>query len=457
MKIWSGNVRKILVIDDDRAVLNYLEVFFMQQGKFEAFCLEDSTRALEAVEDFQPDLILLDMDMPEVSGIEILMALAEKPEKPEVLILSGVEDVELAVKTIKLGAYDYLTKPIDEKKLLEAIAKPLEMRDLRRRVQNLENGGSDDPFAGFITGSNAMKKNLKYIEIIAPTDNPVLVWGESGTGKELIAKAIHKLSKRRDKPFISVNAGVFASELFASEFFGHTKGAFTGANADKKGFLEKANGGTLFLDEIGELSLPIQAKILRVLQEGEYYQVGSVQCRRVDVRLITATNKDLQKEIQSGNFRTDLFYRLNVCSVFVIPLRERNGDIRFLAQYFLLKYAKIHRNPIASISEEVMRLLERYHYPGNVRELENIVNTSVLIEDSKQLTRRALPQYFLDAVLKSRFHITNTHLKSISQVESEHIERVLEHTGGNRTTASKILDISRVTLISKIKKLKIDL
>ena len=450
-------MHKILVIDDDQGILNFLEVFLMQTGKYQPVCLNDSTRAIDVISDFKPDLILLDMDMPEVSGMDILTTISEFPERPEVLVLSGVEDVELAVRAIKMGAYDYLTKPLNEEKLLSAIDKPLERRDLKTKIRTLKKNETGSPFDAIVTCSSKMKKILRYVETIAPTDNPVLIWGESVTGKELIAQALHKLSKRRNEPFVSINAGVFASELFASEFFGHIKGAFTGANTDKKGFLEKANGGTLFLDEIGDLSLPIQVKILRVLQEGEYYQVGSVKSRKVNVRLITATNKDLQKEIQRGVFRTDLFYRLNVCSVYVMPLSKRTDDIPYLAQYFLIKYAQIHQRRINGIAEDVLQLLERYHYPGNVRELENIINTAVVIEDGHQLTRRSLPRYFLEAVLKTRYSINNTHYKSIAEVEKEHIERVLEHTKGNRSAASRILEISRVSLISKIKRYHLNL
>jgi DNA-binding NtrC family response regulator len=281
------------------------------------------------------------MDMPEVTGLDILHYLSERPDAPEILILSGVEDIELAVKAIKLGAYDYLTKPLDRAKLLISIDRTLERRTLKLKVEELRNhieeAEEDDPFVKIINSSPQMQKVLKYIEKISPTDNPVLIWGESGTGKELIARAIHKLSKRKDKLFVAINASILASELFASEFFGHTKGAFTGAVSDKTGILEKADHGTLFLDEIGDLSLSVQVKLLRVLQEGEFFPVGSTKSRRVDVRLITATNKDLQEEIQQGNFRTDLFYRLNVSSVFVEPLRKREGDIVFLAQYFLKK------------------------------------------------------------------------------------------------------------------------
>jgi transcriptional regulator with PAS, ATPase and Fis domain len=296
-----------------------------------------------------------------------------------------------------------------------------------------------------------MKKIFKYIETIAPTDNPVLIWGESGTGKELIARVTHRLSRRRDKSFVAINAGVLANELFSSEFFGHIKGAFTGASANKPGMLEQSDGGMLFLDEIGELALPIQVKLLRFLQGGEYFQVGCSKVRRADVRVITATNKNLQEEIKNGNFRTDLFYRLNVCSIHVPPLREREGDIPLLANYFVEKYCPVHKKKLGGISEDVLMLLQRYHYPGNVRELENILNSAVLMESSHELKRKSLPQYFLHATLKEKFYISNAHSKSMSQVEKEHIQRVVKHTGGNRSAAARILGISRVCLISKIK------
>lgn len=454
-------MHKILIIDDDPAILNYLEVFLMQAGKFEVQCLSESKKAYETISEFQPELILLDMDMPEVTGLDILQYLSEKLDVPEILILSGVEDIELAVKAIKLGAYDYLTKPLDRSKLLISIDRTLERRTLKLKVEelrsHLEGAEEDDPFVKIINCSPQMQNVLKYIEKIAPTDNPVLIWGESGTGKELIARAIHKLSKRKDKQFIAINASILASELFASEFFGHAKGAFTGAVSDKTGILEKADHGTLFLDEIGDLSLSVQVKLLRVLQEGEFFPVGSTKSRRVDVRVITATNKDLQEEIQQGNFRTDLFYRLNVSSVFVEPLRKREGDIVFLAQYFLKKYAITHNKKINTISEDVLTLIQRYHYPGNVRELENIINSAVLLENSKELTRRSLPQYFLETTLKAKYSLADTQCKSIVQIEKEHIERILKHTCGNRTMASKILGLSRVSLIAKIKQYKINI
>ena len=459
-------VNRILALDDDRAVMNYLQVFFMQAGRFEVRTSTDSTTAAALIEAFKPDLLLLDIAMPDVTGIDILTDLCERPNKPEVIVLSGVEDVKLAVRAMQLGAYDYLTKPIDTEKLLVTIDRALERRNLKSEIQklrgNLDSHG-ETPFGRIVTRAPQMQEIFDQTRVIAPTDNPVLVWGESGTGKELLARAIHALSRRASGPFVAVNAGVFASELFASEFFGHAKGAFTGAVTDTSGIFAKSNHGTLFLDEIGELSLPVQVKLLRALQDGEYFQVGSTRNRQVDVRIITATNKDLREEIDRGNFRSDLFYRLNVCAIFVPPLRDRDGDVPFLAQYFVEKYARLHERKLNGLSEDVLTLLQRYRYAGNVRELENIINSAVLLESSHEVTRNSLPQYVLKATMRARPRVPAGDgsdalaERPMSAVEREHIERVLRHTDGNRTAASKILGMSRVTLISKIKQHRLEI
>jgi DNA-binding NtrC family response regulator len=450
---------RILVVDDDQAVVNYLEVLLLQADRFEVRPLTRSTEVFQVIEEFRPDLILLDMDMPEVKGIDILNSLSEKMDRPEVIVLSGVEDIKLAVSAMKRGAYDYITKPVDPEALIETMDRALERHQLKAEItmieKNREAGAEHEAFGAIITRASQMKKIFRYIESIAPTASPVLIWGESGTGKELVAHAIHTLSRRRDKPFVAINAGVLANELFSSEFFGHIKGAFTGACANKPGILEKVDSGTLFLDEIGELSLPIQVKLLRFLQEGEYFQVGGSKVCRADVRVITSTNKNLQEEIPRGNFRTDLFYRLNVCSIHVPPLRGREGDIPLLAHYFLKKYCSVHGKKLSGISEDVLLLLQRYHYPGNIRELENIINSAVLLETGHELRRKSLPQYFLEATLKAKFLIAGTNNKSIKEVEKEHIERVINYTGGNRTAAARILEISRTSLISKIKRYQI--
>ncbi|MCX6554139.1 MAG: sigma-54 dependent transcriptional regulator, partial [Candidatus Aminicenantes bacterium] len=282
--------------------------------------------------------------------------------------------------------------------------------------------------------------------------NSILIWGESGTGKELIAKAIHRISKRRDENFVAVNAGIFANELFASEFFGHNKGAFTGASSAKKGFLEEADKGTLFLDEIGELALPIQVKLLRVLQEGEFFRLGSTKNQKVDVRIIAATNKDLLSEMKKGNFRKDLFYRLNMSSVYLPPLRERKGDIPLLCQHFLKKFCEQNQKSIQKISEPAMRLLNQYDYPGNVRELMNIINSAIIIETGPELHKKSLPHYFLENPGVQEATIGGQLMLTLSETEKDQIKKILLHTKGNKSQAAKILGISRVNLLAKIKK-----
>ena len=328
-------MKKILAIDDDQAVLNYLNIMLLQTGLYEVTTLANSGKAFHELKAKAYDLLILDMDMPDVSGLDILKHIKEKNIDIETIVLTGVEDVELAVSAMKLGAFDYLTKPVDNDQLLTIIATVLENRKARAGAAaeipfSADNLKFKDAFKEIITQNEEMIRMFQMVEKMAQPDNSILIWGESGTGKELIAKAIHRISKRRDENFVAVNAGTFANELFSSEFFGHNKGAFTGASAAKKGFLEEADKGTLFLDEIGELALPIQVKLLRVLQEGEFFRLGSTKNQKVDVRIIAATNKDLLSEMKKGNFRKDLFYRLNMSSVYLPPLRERKGDIPLL-------------------------------------------------------------------------------------------------------------------------------
>jgi len=456
-------MNKILVIDDDKAVLNYLMVFLTQTRKFEVEVLSDSAKSFEMIDSGNFNLILLDMDMPEVTGKEVLAYTRQNHPEIEVVILTGVEDVELAVESMKMGVYDYLCKPVDNNRLFLTLERALERAQLRNEVSQLrdqvrlEGIRHKDAFKKIVTQDKNFLRILQKVEQIAESENYVLIWGESGTGKELVARAIHQISPRKDKPFIAVNAGVFASELFASEFFGHEKGAFTGAATSKAGFFEEANAGTLFLDEIGELELPIQAKLLRVLQEGEYFRLGSTEKRGANVRIIASTNRDLALEIEKGRFRRDLYYRLNISSIFLPPLRDRKGDVELLAHFFLDQYAKINNKKIDSISEEVLNFLEVYDYPGNARELENIIAGAVVLENSNTLTRRSLPPYLLKAVASPAASVPASVRKSLSELEAEHIRKVLGSTAGNRTAAAQILGISRVSLISKIKTYAIDI
>ncbi len=457
-------MNRILVIDDDVAVLNYFMILLTQTQRYYVRVLSDSSKAFDLIDSGQFDAILLDMDMPVVHGREVLEYVKTKHPGIEVVVITGIEDVQLAVESMKAGAYDYLCKPVDESRLLLVLERALERSQLRGEISKLRDQVSldglhhKDAFKSIITQNKSFLRVLQRVDQIAESENYVLIWGESGTGKELVARAIHRISRRRDRPFIAVNAGTFASELFSSEFFGHERGAFTGAVQNKIGFFEKADGGTLVLDEIGELELPVQSKLLRVLQEGEYFRVGSTEKRGSDVRIIACTNKDLAEEIEKGRFRRDLYYRLNICSVFLPPLRDREGDIELLADCFLEKHNQTNSKSISLIERDVIELLEMYDYPGNVRELDNIIAEAVVVETGRTLTRRSLPRYVMNAVSNS--HISSvppSERKSLSEIEAEHIRHMLELTEGNRTAAAEILGISRVSLISKIKRYGIDI
>ena len=458
--------KKVIIIDDEQAVLNFLFVLLAQTDQYDTEILNDSSKAYEILKNNDYDLLLLDMDMPSVTGLDILQFIKSEKVDIETIVLTGVDDVELAVSAMKEGAYDYLKKPVDNDLLLLTMERALERKSMRHEIAELKKGSGWDSiknkeaFDGIITRNSRMIEIFKFIEKIAPSNSSVLIMGESGTGKELIAKAIHKVSNRSNKPFIAVNAGVFARELFASEFFGHTRGAFSGAHQDKKGFLEEASGGTLFLDEIGELQMEVQVKLLRVLQTGEFFRVGSTKPQYADVQLIAATNKNLWEELKNGTFRKDLFYRLNVNTITLPPLRDRKEDIPLLVRHFL-NLSNIRNNlKLTGVSDEVINLFNIYTFPGNIRELENLVYSATLIEQSEILTAASLSREFISMAEKNKpgniRESATEQIISLEEVEKSHIIKVLRKTGGNRTKAAKHLGISRITLISKIKKYNID-
>ncbi|MBI2419568.1 MAG: sigma-54-dependent Fis family transcriptional regulator [Ignavibacteriales bacterium] len=445
---------KILLIDDNQAVLNFLRILLLQKGIYEITTLQDSSKAYRLLDEQSFDVLLLDMDMPEVSGLDILKYIKQQGIAVKTIVLTGVEDIDLAISAMKLGTFDYMLKPVDDNKLLEQLEAitqstktPSECMEFQK-----DTGRYSEAFSGIITQDEKMIKIFNFVEKYAETDNSILIWGESGSGKELIARAIHQISRRRDNKFIAVNAGVFAQELFSSEFFGYEKGAFTGAAKDKAGFIEEANGGTLFLDEIGELPLSVQVKLLRVLQEEEFYRLGSTKNIKTDVRIIAATNKNLFEEIKNGTFRKDLFFRLNINSVNLPPLRERPGDIELLANQFLSKFNKKYDKHILKISDTVLNCLKKYPFPGNVRELMNIINSAIIVESSQELRKNSLPNYFLENNSLAEEIDESVMPLSLEETEKAQIVKVLKFTGNNKTRAAVILGISRVNLIAKIKK-----
>jgi DNA-binding NtrC family response regulator len=454
-------MNRILVIDDDQAVLNYLNIFLLQTGTFDVTTLANSAKAYDLLKDNHYDILLLDMDMPEVTGLDILKNIQDNAIGIETIVLTGVEDIELAVSAMKLGAVEYLIKPVDNERLLSLINTVVEKRRTQRIMDQEITVSTDlkfkEAFKDIVTQNEKMHKIFSVVEKMAQTDSSILIWGESGTGKELIARAVHRISKRSRGSFIAVNAGAFANELFASEFFGVNQGAFTGATSSKRGFMEEADKGTLFLDEIGELALPIQVKLLRVLQEGEFFRLGSTKNLKVDVRIIAATNKNLHEEIKKGSFRKDLFYRLTMNSVYLPPLRERKDDIPLLSMHFLRRFSVLNDKKIDKISDPAMRLLTNYDYPGNVRELMNIINSAVIIESLNEIRKKSLPNYFLeDSSVLADAGPLEMPLKTLEDVEKDHIRKILGHTGGNKTKAAQILGISRVNLIAKTKKYKVE-
>ena len=447
---------KILAIDDNQAVLNFLKILILQKSKYGIEILQDSTQAYDFLKNNSYDVLILDMDMPNVTGLDILKFIGTNNINIKTIVLTGVEDIDLAISAMKLGTYDYMLKPVDENQLFKTIDAAIEQNEIQKKKKlNLQKLSLDflehkEIFKEIITNDENMLKIFHLVEMFAQTDNSILIWGESGTGKELIARAIHQISSRRDKKFIAVNAGNFAQELFSSEFFGYEKGAFTGAAKDKSGFLEEAEGGILFLDEIGELPLSIQVKLLRVLQEEEFYRLGSTKNLKANVRIIAATNKNLFDEITKGNFRKDLFFRLNINSISLPPLRDRKVDIELLSNYFLkifnLKYGK----NIEKISDSVIRCLKTYSFPGNIRELMNIINSGIIVESTNVLTKKSLPNYFMQF---ENAEIPCEEIpQSLDEIERLQIIKVLEFTHNNHSKAAAILGISRVNLLSKIKK-----
>ncbi len=446
------NLRKILVVDDEESIREFFEIMLKREG-YQVLSASNGKEGLEQLKKHQVDLIISDIQMPEMSGMELLAQVKEQDPEMPVVMITAFGSTDTAVEAMKLGASDYLQKPfkLDEVKLI--IAKALEERVLKlENAQLRKELGSKYAFDNIIGGAPPMLRIYEMVRRIAHTKSSVLIMGESGTGKELIARAIHYNGPLKDRPFVTVNCGAIPENLMESEMFGHRKGSFTGAIADKKGLFEVANTGTIFLDELGELPLTMQVKLLRVIQEGTFKRVGGTEDIHVDVRIISATNKNLDTEVKAGRFREDLFYRLNVIHIQSPPLRERREDIVMLANHFLEKFSKILGIDIKKISNEAMDRLKTYHYPGNVRELENIIERTVALEPSQMILPESLPRHLLETPAPAGNLDANKieidvekgiELEAlVADFERALLVRALQQAGGIKKRAAKLLKIS---------------
>ena len=453
---------KILIIDDEKSIRDIFSLMLKEKG-YIVETAENGKEGLSKTKKFIPDIVLLDMNLPDVSGIEVLSEIKKSLPKTEIIIMTAYGTIKNAVEATKLGAYDYLEKPVDNEELLLVISRALEVKKLTREVEELKSELSAKyKFSNIIGTSSKMNSIFQLMEKIAKVDGTVLITGESGTGKELVARAIHYNSPRRNGPFVVVNCGAIPKELIESEFFGHTKGAFTDAKTEKTGKFELAQKGTIFLDEVGELSQEAQIKLLRALGEKEIVKVGGTKTIPIDVRVIAATNKNLEEEVKKGNFREDLYWRLAVLSIHLPPLRERKEDIPLLCEHFIKKYNQELKKEIKGISPKAMDYLMKYSWPGNVRELENVLYEAMVLAEKEIIDVNNLPLR-ITGIKKNEereaeiIQDLNGPLCEIinsmtEKIEKRMIENALKKSKGNRLEAAKILGISRKTLFNKMKR-----
>ena len=449
---------QVLVVDDDEGLLLSIKATLISAGLPEPALVSDSRRVTEVLRLQRFQLVLLDLMMPLLGGMEVLQQIKEEWPETDCVIVSAMDDVTTAVQAMNSGACDYLVKPLNSEKLVALVQNHLERYRLRDELARLgrkkifENLKNPEAFGRMIAEDESMALVFHQIEAVAGTDYSVVINGESGTGKEMMARVIHQLSRRSAAPFYAVNMASFSKTLFEDEFFGHAKGAYTDAGGERRGFFEAANGGTLFLDEITELDPSLQAKLLRVIEEREFYRLGSTEVRNVDVRIIAATNRDIADEIIKGRFRADLFYRINTYNIKIPPLRERKKDILPLARYFLKLHAGANKKKVADLAPDLCERLLDYEFPGNVRELENMIAAAVLLEKGKRLSLDAARTLLPYEGPERRKHVE---LVTLEELERRHIERVLEATGGNRPRAARILGINVSTIYRKLEKLNL--
>ena len=448
----------VLVVDDDAGLRESFHLIL--EDEYDVVDVADGRQALEVVRASQIDVVLLDIRLPEMDGIEVLERIKQIDEQVEIILVTAVKTVRTAVGAMKLGAFDYVTKPFDEEELLATIHRALQKRSLEREVVYLRTELERRTGLEDIVGRHPeMQKLFRAIAQVAATTSTVLITGESGTGKELVARAIHRMGPRRDKPFVAVNPAAISESLMESELFGHEKGAFTGAYQRRLGRFELAQGGTLFLDEIGSLKPEMQAKLLRVLQERELERVGGTRTIRLDVRIVTATNVDLRQAVEREVFRADLYYRLNVMPLTVPSLRERRSDVPLLVERFIQRYNQELGRQIEGMTPEALTALQEYPWPGNVRELQNVIERSVALVESGRIGLNDLPSDVLLPDRRARVkQAENLPLKTATdEFERQIVMRVLERVQWNRSEASRILGIHRNSLKMKLTRWGVDI
>lgn len=442
----------ILIIDDEEKLRSLLTRIITLEG-FTVIEANNLKAGLKILEKEQIDVILCDVKLPDGNGVEFVKEIKPKFPLVEIILLTAYGNIADGVQAMRNGAYDYITKGDDNDKIIPLLNSALEKVQLQKRIQQLEQQvGSRYGFENILGNSALIQEAITLAKKVAPTDATVLLLGETGTGKEVFAQAIHNGSKRAGKPFMALNCSAFGKEILESEIFGHKAGAFTGAIKDKKGLIEEATTGTLFLDEIGEMHIELQSKLLRVLETNEFIKVGDTKPTKVNVRIIAATNRDLQQEVKEGKFREDLFYRLNVFTIFLPSLRDRKKDIPVLAQHFFKIFSQKSNARIETINKDFLDHLQQHDWKGNIRELRNIMERAVILTEGTELTIDSLPIELQTTNLNIQGTLSAFDLAS---VEKLHIQRVLNHTKGNKTETAKLLNIGLTTLYRKIEEYKI--
>jgi len=445
---------KILVVDDE-APLRHMLRLVLEKAGYRVIEAADGAAALAILEGEPFDLVLCDIRMPEMDGLAFLDQVAARKLPVTLIMMSAYGSIDTAIECMKRGAYDYISKPFKPDEVILTLRKAEERLRLRRENDRLRDElATVSPPSGIVSVSASMEQVLKMVRQVAVSSSPVLITGETGTGKELVARALHNEGGRKDRPFIAVNCSAISASLMESELFGHVKGAFTGADRDRPGLFGAADGGTLFLDEIGELPLELQPKLLRVLQESEIRRVGESRSRRVDVRVLTATARDLRDEVARGRFRDDLYFRLAVVEIRIPPLRQRMEDLPFLVEHFVARIAARERRPPPVFTSAAIDLLQRYQWPGNVRELENFIEKTLIFCRGETIDGGELPW---EVRRENRTEPSSLSLKQAAlRLEREYIVKALAATGGNRTHAARLLEISLRALLYKVKEYGIE-